>query len=203
MVGLAPQQVDKIIDTRWADVKDDSVCQLAQIVASLSPRAIMVCGEDGWLVLEPRVRNMPAPAGPWESSTRYLLLPPPISDEVVAHGIAKARCRDSDILREFARHFGGCRHMPPGCNGAYYMEKNWETLFDYWQDDYPLPAWYPEWRAALVMYVNMSGDGALLHPNGKVAWDWFAEGEITAIAEDFTGFVKYLVEHKTITPPDL
>jgi hypothetical protein len=132
-----------------------------------------------------------------------MLLPAPVEEEVILQGIARTRCADSPVFREFARHFGGCRDMIPGAYGAYCLPGKWETLFDWWPDEDGLPDWYAEWRSALVLYHSTGGDGILLHPTGKVAWQLFGEGEISPIAANFEGFLEYLVKYRTVMPPDL
>lgn len=197
MVGCDHEAVQLILDERWAKMTIEPLRLVKEAVRDFRPTSIVVLedrtgNKESWLLLA-----RPAPNRGWGPERAELLIAPPLSQEALDKGFQKCKFADSPLLRSLILDFGAQYETIPRSSGGFCISE-WMTLYDYWGDnDGRYPAWYEQWQGALGLYGSPSGDLVLLHPSGKVAWMWFAEGDVTPLADDLAGFLRYYADYRT------
>jgi len=184
ILELPVKQIEVCLQDRWANIANESVAAFRDMLLSVfRPRSIFIHGKQAWLSLKRHGSGEEKPGD-------IILVSPPVDHTLLEFGFASHPFARTPAVEDFVRNFGSLReHIPPG-SGDFRLSEKWETLFDYWgEEDGRNPTWYAEWAGALVVYGSTVGDLILLHPNRKVAWLGFAEGEVWPLANSFDDFV--------------
>lgn len=193
-VGQHPQDARQLLVIRWQDVSEPSLKDLARLLTfEFTPKSIAVTKDGAWLIVDRPDRQ--------RSETRdHMLIPPPADQSQVEKGIARFPFADQSVMREFLTYFGAMQDVWPGSSGLFFVPEEWSSLRDYWGDeeDHLYGAWYPEWKPSLIVCNSLGGDMVLLHPDGRVAYLYFAEGTIKILDENLTEFFAHYVRHRRV-----
>jgi hypothetical protein len=191
-IGLDSDGVRNLLAWRWPIPTDPTLTLLREKLLTYRPVGIVTYDLQDYVQLDhPEVAEEPEGAG----DSYYVAFPVP-REEVEArmkalpvlggeHGVL------SLALLEFYSLFPGFREdfqtaghfIPPG---------QWITLADDMRDSVDLSS-LGSWQEALWIYHACNGDMIVLSRTGEVGWYCLSENEIHLIAEDFSGFLHYLI----------
>ncbi|MCC7425070.1 MAG: hypothetical protein IT428_32780 [Planctomycetaceae bacterium] len=193
-VGQHPLDARQLLVKRWQDVSEPSLRDLANLLTfEFTPKSIAVTKDGAWLIVDRPDRQRP-------EERDDMLIPPPPDPSRIEKGIARFPIADQSIMREFLTSFGAMQDVWPGRSGLFLIPDEWSSLRDYWgdEDDHLYGAWYPDWKPALIVCNSPGGDMVLLHPDGRVAYHYFAEGTIQILNENLTDFFARYVRHRRV-----
>lgn len=98
-------------------------------------------------------------------------------------------------LESFAVHFAGLRNYPPHFSGDFVPAAEWRQLkiriaegMDY------TPQMRAEWKDAWIIYHANNGNLAILHPDGRMAWEVMQENKIKPWWNSFEEFIRHYVD---------
>ena len=189
--GLDSNGVGNLLAWRWPIPTDPALALLREKLLTYRPVGVVTYDLQDYVQLDhPEVEGEPEGAG----DSYYVAFPIPVQ-EVETRMKASPRLRGEEgflsrALIEFYSLFPSFREDFQ-CAGHFISPEKWITLSDDMGDSVDLSA-LGSWQGALFIYHGCNGDMIVLARSGEVAWYCPSENEIHRIAEDFSGFLRYL-----------
>lgn len=192
--GLDSEGVRKFLAWRWPVPADPTLALLRQKFLTYCPVGIVTYDLQDYVQLD-----HPAVIGVAENLGDSYYVALPIQQEEVEAGmkVALASCGTrgflSTALVEFYSLFPHLREAFETC-GHFIPPEKWKSLAEE-MEGVSTPTELAGRHEALMIYHAVNGDMIALSPTGEVAWYCLSESEIIPIADCFSGFLRYFIEH--------
>jgi len=189
-IDASPKKVARLLKDDWSKVASAAVMRLGDtILARCEPSALAREGERWYVKL--RYEQYDA--------EHALFLDSPPTPRSLEDALARHRCAEPEVLREFYANFYGMRDDMGYPSSRFERPEEW-TPFESlgWDEEIEEFDRDRQWAPAPIIYMHSTGDSVLLKPNGEVAWALLAEtpktGPFVPIASSFSRFVDEVVD---------